>query len=120
MKNGDHKTEITVFALFAVMAAGELIWGLRSDSLEMLGTQLLVFGISVPVFAFAGCLLLGMKKGAAKWIALPVFTAYSCLLPCIVYGEAKLADVFVGLLPSVFGVLIGMILKSVKDTKKGQ
>ncbi len=112
-----YKTELTVFALFAVMAAGEIIWGLSSDSLTRLGTQLLVFGISVPLFAFAACIVLGMRKGAAKLIAPVLFTAYSYLLPLIVYGSGKLTELIIGFVPSVFGVLIGMVLKSLRETK---
>ena len=113
-----HTFTVAAVTAFVVVLAALLIWSCFISGSDAMGYALIAMYLVLPLAALICSLLLGLRKGNAKWIAPFVFGAGAGLVPLFVFQYTELGFFTFIFVFAMIGSVVGHIIHLVRTKKQ--
>lgn len=114
-------TIVTAIAIVLVVLVSDLILilGLNTEPGNEMGFVILFLYLILPATSFVCSLVAGTQKSKIKWGVPFICGALGILVPVIIFKSFDIIALFMGLIPSILGLIIGLLGSFVVRKIKG-
>ena len=114
-----HTISLVLWSVFITTAIGILLWGkFGLQPGDEMGYALLTFYILMPLMSYACSIGIGFQNSIIKWFTPLLFGVLGGLIPYLVFSSTDRIFVFFAFIPSVVGLITGVIIKAIANKIK--